>query len=55
MHSCPDCGQACYCEGDLDDCEVDQDAEEKCTHCLEGDGGAEDEEDFDGPHGHDDE
>ena len=19
MHSCPDCGQACYCHGDIDD------------------------------------
>lgn len=23
MHSCPDCGQACYCHGDIDDCEVE--------------------------------
>lgn len=23
MHHCPDCGQACYCHGDIDDCEVE--------------------------------
>ena len=23
MHSCPRCGQACYCHGDIDDCEVE--------------------------------
>lgn len=23
MHSCPDCGQACYCHGDIDDAEVE--------------------------------
>ncbi len=22
MHTCPDCGQECYCAGDIDDCEV---------------------------------
>jgi hypothetical protein len=22
MHSCPHCGQACDCSGDIDDCEV---------------------------------
>ena len=22
MHSCPECGQACYCAGDLDDAQV---------------------------------
>jgi hypothetical protein len=20
MHTCPNCGQACYCGGDVDDC-----------------------------------
>ena len=22
MHDCPNCGQACYCSGDIDDCAV---------------------------------
>lgn len=22
MHECPECGQACYCNGDIDDCSV---------------------------------
>lgn len=22
MHECPECGQACYCSGDWDDCPV---------------------------------
>jgi hypothetical protein len=33
-HSCPDCGQACYCGGDIDDTlDVDPAAEQACTHC----------------------
>jgi hypothetical protein len=35
-HSCPECGQACYCGGDIDDTfDVDLTAEENCTHCVE--------------------
>jgi len=34
MHTCPTCGQACYCNGDLDDCYVgDRYAEENCQCC----------------------
>lgn len=22
MHTCPECGQACYCSGDIDDAQV---------------------------------
>ena len=29
MHYCPECGQACYCGGDLDDCEMPE-GEERC-------------------------
>ncbi len=48
MHSCPECGSACYCGGDVDDCEVgDEEAEENCTHCAEGDGDEDDEEWYD--------
>lgn len=33
-HHCPDCGQACYCGGDIDDIfDVDLEAEDACTHC----------------------
>ena len=39
MHNCPECGSACYCGGDIDDIDVgDQEAEDDCTHCLDGDG-----------------
>ena len=44
MHSCPDCGSACYCGGDVDDIDTgDEEAEDNCTHCAEGDGGDDDE------------
>lgn len=33
MHTCPDCGQACYCCGDIDDIEVDPTAASRCIHC----------------------
>lgn len=33
-HSCPDCDEACYCGGDIDDIFFDDiDAELNCTHC----------------------
>ena len=33
-HTCPDCGQACYCGGDIDDCIFDMpDDVNRCTHC----------------------
>jgi hypothetical protein len=32
-HECPDCGQVCYCGGDLDDCELNLWADQmRCTH-----------------------
>lgn len=38
MHTCPECGQACYCHGDIDDAEVETEeyAAEHCTHYLSG-------------------
>lgn len=34
MHTCPECGQACYCGGDIDDCDFgDVEAEINCEHC----------------------
>jgi hypothetical protein len=33
-HECPECGQTCYCGGDVDDCEFHDTYEElHCTHC----------------------
>jgi hypothetical protein len=33
-HSCPDCGQACYCGGDIGVILLDgTDEQEACTHC----------------------
>ncbi len=31
-HSCPECGQTCYCNGDIDDCELEG-GEDECYHC----------------------
>ena len=31
-HTCPDCGQTCYCNGDIDDCLFDDDDCEDCDH-----------------------
>lgn len=33
MHTCPNCGQACYCCGDIEDHETGED--ENCEHWLE--------------------
>ena len=36
MHSCPECGQACYCGGDIDDIDTgDEEAADNCTHPAE--------------------
>jgi hypothetical protein len=33
-HTCPECGQQCYCNGDIDDCCFDFDEDVmNCTHC----------------------
>jgi len=45
-HECPDCGQACYCNGDIDDCFFDEGAE-KCTHWRECDQENDDDQDQD--------
>ncbi len=36
VHTCPECGQACYCHGDIDDSEVEAEeyAYEACIHYL---------------------
>lgn len=31
MHECPECGQACYCHGDIDDHENEHEAD-ACVH-----------------------
>ncbi len=34
-HECPECGQVCYCNGDIDDMEMHGTEEElNCNHCL---------------------
>ncbi len=38
MHTCPDCGQACYCHGDIDDHENELEAE-RCEHDCEDEAG----------------
>jgi hypothetical protein len=39
-HSCPTCGQVCYCGGDLDDILLeDTEEEEQCGRCSDKDRG----------------
>lgn len=38
MHTCPDCGQACYCQGDIDDHENELESE-RCVHDCDEDEG----------------
>jgi hypothetical protein len=48
MHHCTECGQACYCHGDIDDCVVETEEYSylNCTcPCEENDG--DDGDDFD--------
>ena len=34
-HTCPECGQACYCNGDIDDClNQFEDDVNNCVHYL---------------------
>ena len=34
-HSCPECGEVCYCGGDFDDLLLDDtEYQEECIHCL---------------------
>jgi len=49
MHTCPDCGQACYCGGDIDDHETGED--DNCQHWMECEDEADDDDLFnrDGP------
>jgi hypothetical protein len=32
MHTCPDCGQACYCGGDIEDHDTGEEFYEECSH-----------------------
>ena len=35
-HACPDCGQLCHCNGDIDDCEFNFPEDVmRCTHCID--------------------
>jgi len=45
-HSCPECGQCCYCGSDIDDCLFDFDEDvDACAHC-DGEQGDDYEEDM---------
>ena len=33
MHTCPDCGQACSCAGDVEDHDTGDEFYEECYHC----------------------
>lgn len=37
MHSCPECDQACYCGGDIEDHDIGQGMDELCEHDCEDD------------------
>jgi hypothetical protein len=45
MHTCPDCGQACHCNGDIDDHENELEAE-NCEHLCEPESDEDDNEDL---------
>lgn len=36
MHTCPECGQACTCNGDIDDIMFDGGPEEMACECCDG-------------------
>lgn len=38
-HDCPECGALCYCNGDIDDCVLNIEADvNACQHCpIDGD------------------
>lgn len=40
MHYCPECGQACYCHGDIDDTQVEtpEYSDPRCTCPFDADG-----------------
>lgn len=44
MHDCPECGQACYCSGDIEDHDTDEQYVDICYHC---DGSDDDLDDLD--------
>ena len=51
MHECPECGQACYCHGDIDDCTVETEEYSsmmcECPYSPDGCGGDDNYEDDD--------
>lgn len=34
MHTCPDCGQACTCEGDIESHDIGEEFTAGCTHFM---------------------
>jgi hypothetical protein len=46
-HECPDCGQMCYCNGDIDDMLLNDDEDiDNCFHCLDSEDDFDDYEDW---------
>ena len=31
-HACPDCGEACYCSGDIEDHDTEKEFQDDCVH-----------------------
>jgi hypothetical protein len=34
-HSCPECGMACYCSGDIEDHDTGEEYTDRCTCCAD--------------------
>lgn len=47
MHSCPECGMACYCSGDIEDHDTGPEHETDCVCCLNREPSDDWERDFD--------
>jgi len=45
MHTCPECGQACSCCGDIEDHDTGEECTEECVHFMLCDGLAVDDDD----------
>lgn len=51
-HTCPECGQACHCGGDIDDIDIGEHAAEDACTCCPPDGV--DDDDIESEEGEDD-
>ena len=48
MHSCPVCGQACYCAGDIEDHDTGREYADGCECCIDVDEHLDDSDDREG-------